>query len=317
MDEEIYLPSLKTVKEEGNEGVFSIEPLNPGYGITLGNALRRVLLSSLEGAAPTSVKIKGVHHEFSTLPGVREDMIELILNLKSLCLISHTKGPVILHLLKKGEGEIKAKDIKTPSEVEITNPQLHIATLDNKNASLEMEIKVEKGRGYLPVEAREGERLEVGDIAIDALFSPVLRVSYNVEPTRVGKVTNLDRLVVEITTDGTISSSQALKEATQLLVNQLSLLLEEKKPKKEKKGKEKAPKILIDELDLSPRTANSLLASDIKDTSKLTKMTKEKLSQIKGLGKIAVDEIKEKLASLNLALKEEKTKVKEQKGVST
>jgi DNA-directed RNA polymerase subunit alpha len=208
----IQLPELKTISEEGNKATFAIEPLYPGYGMTLGNSLRRVILSSLGGAAVTAVKIDNVSHEFSTIEGIKEDVVEVILNLKKLRFKVYSDEPQFLILTKTGKGEVKASDIKTSSEVEIVNPEQVIATLDGAKSKLGMEIKVEK------VESRESEKLEVGMVAVDALYSPIQRVRYNVENTRVGQVTDLDRLVMEIETDGTVAPGDALSQAAEILV---------------------------------------------------------------------------------------------------
>ncbi len=201
----MQLPELKTLTEDGNRASFAIEPLYPGYGMTLGNSLRRVILSSLGGAAITAAKIDGVSHEFSTIPHVKEDVVQILLNLKKVRFRVFSDEPQELLLTATGKGPVTAKSIKTSAAVEVVNPDQIIATLDTEKAKLGMELRVEQGRGYVPVEAREGERLEVGMIALDAIYSPVQRVRYNVENTRVGQVTNLDRLVIEIETDGTIS----------------------------------------------------------------------------------------------------------------
>lgn len=208
---------VKTVSEERSRGVFEIEGLYAGYGQTLGNALRRVLLSSLPGAAATYVKIKNAPHEFTTLPGVKEDVVEMILNLKRLRFRMFTNEPQTLLLKAKGEGVVTGSDIKLSSQVEIVNPEQVIATLTDKSAELEMEITVERGMGYSPVEARKSEKLTVGLIGVDALFSPVTRVNYTVENMRVGERTDYNRLLLEIETDGTISPSSALHKAASAL----------------------------------------------------------------------------------------------------
>lgn len=242
--EEIILPEIKTIKETENEGTFVIEPLYPGYGQTLGNSLRRVLISSLEGAAVSQVKIEGVPHEFSTLEGVLEDVVEIILNLKSLRVRLFEGEEATLSLNEKGPKEVTASCFKCPASVEIKNPQLHIATL-NKNGKLSLEAKVDKGRGYLPVEMKT-EKPEIGVISLDSLYSPVLAVNFKVENTRVGRRTDFNKLTLEIKTDGTISPSFALKEAASILVKQFNVFREietkeiKKKVKKEKKsGKRK------------------------------------------------------------------------------
>lgn len=240
--EEIILPEIKTKTETEDEGTFIIEPLYPGYGQTIGNFLRRVLLSSHQGAAVSSVKIEGISHEFSTLPGVKEDVIEIILNLKSLRLKLFEDGLVKLTLNKKGEGEVKASDIKCPSSCEIVNPDLHIATLDNKKAHLALEIKVDKGRGYVPAEMKQ-EPTEIGTILVDSFYSPVLRVNYKVENTRVLQRTDYNKLTLEIKTDKTISPKEALIEAAKICVNQFNVFTKIKKEKEKEKVKKKTKKI--------------------------------------------------------------------------
>lgn len=210
--------------ERPNEGVLVVEPCHPGYGTTLGNALRRVLLSSLNGAAVTAVKIKGVTHEFQGIEGVKEDALEIILNLKQLRMKVHTDEPVKLTLKKSGTGEVKASDITANADVEIANPDLTLATVTDAGLEFEMELTIAKGRGYVPIEEREDENLELGTIAIDALFSPIRNVGYRVENTRVGDITNYDRLLLTIETDGTISPEDAVKEASSLLISHFSLL---------------------------------------------------------------------------------------------
>jgi DNA-directed RNA polymerase subunit alpha len=241
--ENIFLPSkieIKTTKNP-NEGILTVEPLYHGYGTTLGNALRRVLLSSLPGAAVTSFKIKGTTHEFSTIEGIYEDVLELSLNLKELRLKVHSDEPVTLKLTKKGEGDVLGKDIAKDSNVEIINGDLKIATITDKKKELEIEITVEKGRGFVTTEKRdESEKLPVGTIAIDAIFTPIKDVGYKVEDTRVGQITDYDKLIVTIETDGTITPEQAISDSSKLLNDHFSLLYKEE-PVKEVKEK-KTPK---------------------------------------------------------------------------
>ncbi len=236
--EPIILPSKIEIKKGKlpNEAVITVEPCYYGYGTTLGNALRRVILSSLPGAAVTAVKIKGVQHEFSAIPHVKEDVIEIILNLKQLRMKVYSTEPVRLTLKVKGEREVKAKDIEKSSDVDIVNPDLHIATLTNKNADLEMEIFVSQGRGYVPVEAKEKEKLEVGMIAIDSIFTPIRNIGYRVENVRVGDITNYDRLILDIETDGTITPEEALRQGAELLINHFKLFIEG--PKEDEESKE-------------------------------------------------------------------------------
>ena len=234
----IPLPkSPKVVQKKGNTTIFEIEGLYPGYGVTIGNSLRRVLLSSLEGAAITQVKIKGVSHEFSTLPGVLEDVITIILNLKKLRFRSFTNEPQTATLSVKGEREVKGKDFKLSPQLELSNPQLHIATLTKSSAELNIEAQIEKGVGYIPAEKIEIKKSEPEVIPIDAIFTPVKRVSFSVENMRVGKRTDFDRLRIEIETDGTLSCEDALKETAEILLNHFSIILKtfKKIPVREKK----------------------------------------------------------------------------------
>jgi len=241
----------KVIKKEGNEATFEIEALYPGYGTTVGNSLRRVLFSSLEGAAVTKVKIKGVSHEFSTIPGILEDVILLSLNLKQLRFKVFSDEPQKATLKVKGEREVKGSDFNLPSQVELVNKNVPIATLTKKTSELEMEITIEKGIGYYSRDSKEKEKLEVGVISLDAVFTPVRRVSYKIENMRVGERTDYDRLFLEIKTDGTISPEEAFYKAAEILVSHFSLLVEtfkskiESEPapvKKEKKQKEKKDK---------------------------------------------------------------------------
>jgi len=307
---EIHLPEIKEVLSEKNLGVFSIEPLYPGYGMTLGNSLRRVILSSLPGSAVTAVKIDGVSHEFMTVPNVKEDVVEIILNLKKLSVKSHSEEPVYLNLSFSGEGEVKAKDIKTTPDVEILNPDLHIATLDRKSAKLDMEIKVEKGQGYVPVEKRSREKLGLGMIAIDAIYTPIRKVRYNVENTRVGQMTDLDKLIIEIETNGVISPREALETASEILVKNFLVLSGKKSASIEGIGDEneeeisQASKISVDEINLTPRTSNALVNNDIKTVEDILKLTKNELKNLKGFGAKAYEEVIEKIEELEFQFSE-------------
>jgi DNA-directed RNA polymerase subunit alpha len=216
----------KIVKKEKNKALFEIEALYPGYGITIGNALRRVLLSSLEGAAVTQMKIKGISHEFSTIPGVLEDVVTIMLNVKKLRFKMIGEEPQRASLVAKGEKEIRGADFELPSQLELINPDCYIATLTSKNAKLEMEILVEKGVGYLPRERRKKEKLEIGVIPVDAIFTPIKRVAIKTENMRVGERTDFDKLYLEIETDGTILPEEAFKKAIEILINQFSFLKE-------------------------------------------------------------------------------------------
>ncbi len=242
----IPLPQqAKLVQETDNKGVFEIEALYPGYGVSIGNSLRRVLLSSLQGAAATHVKIKGVPHEFSTIPGVAEDVVAILLNIKQIRFKMFGSEPQLLTLKVKGEKKVKAGDIKTSSEVQVINKDLVLATLQDKQAELDLELRVEKGIGYVPVEAKKQEKQEIGSIALDAAFSPVRRVKHLVEAMRVGERTDFDRLTLEIETDGTISPADALAQAADILLAQFQriregLVLEAQSQEKEPKKKKRA-----------------------------------------------------------------------------
>lgn len=235
----IQLPEqIKVVSRDGNKASFEILPLLPGYGPTIANPLRRVLLSSLEGAAVTSVKIKGVDHEFSTLPGLLEDVIELILNIKKIRFRLYSDGPVKITLAVKGEKTITASDIKLPADLEIINSDQHIATITDKKTSLEIEMEVEKGIGYIPVEQRQKDKLAIGVIAIDAIFSPVKIVNFTVENVRVGQRIDFNKILMDIETDGSISPETAMRNASEILVNHFKLIwdsIEDKELKEKKK----------------------------------------------------------------------------------
>lgn len=235
---EIQLPQKIQIEEKDTKtATVVIEPLYPGYGLTLGNALRRVLISSLPGAAITAIKIKGIQHEFSTIPHVKEDVVDIILNIKLIRLKLLQGNNAIISLKVKGEKVVTAKDIKATAEIEVINPEQKIATLTDKNAELEIEFTVNSGLGYSPVESREKEKLEIGAIAIDAIFSPVLKARFELENVRVGQMTNYDKLTLEIVTDGTIIPSIAFHEAAKILVNHYTLLIDAKKETRQKKAK--------------------------------------------------------------------------------
>jgi DNA-directed RNA polymerase subunit alpha len=294
------LPKVESVLTAENYGRFKIEPLDPGYGITVGNALRRVLLSSLPGAAITTVRIDGVYHEFSTIPHVREDVVELILNIKRIRLRCHTDRTVRMQLRARGEGVVRAGDIETPGNVEIVNPELVIATLDSPEARLDMEFTVERGRGYVPAEARTG--LPIGVIPVDAVFTPVHKVNYVVEHTRVGQQTDRDRLILEIWTDGTITPGDALTEAGKILVRHFQLVAEFAS---ERMGPgPRVPELTIsvpgaedpiEELDLSVRTYNCLKRANITKIGNILAMEKRDLLSIRQLGEKSLEELIEKL----------------------
>ena len=299
--------------EETAHGVFVVEPLERGFGTTLGNSLRRVLLSSLPGYAITSVKIDGILHEFSTIPNVKEDVTEIVLNLKGVILKIHGDGPKIMYIEANGSGEITAGDIKTDSEVEILNPDHHIATLDN-GAHVAMELTADKGRGYVSSD-RNKQLLapEIGVIAIDSIYSPVLKVNYTVNNTRVGQITDYDKLSIEVWTDGTISAKEAVSFAAKILTEHLNLFVDlsdevsntEIMVTTDNSAKEKVLEMTIEELDLSVRSFNCLKRAGINTVEDLINKTEDDMMKVRNLGRKSLDEVVNKLASLGFTLKDE------------
>jgi DNA-directed RNA polymerase subunit alpha len=300
------LPKIECEASAKSYGRFSIGPLETGYGVTIGNALRRVLLSSLSGSAVTSVRVGGVFHEFSDVPSAREDMTTLILNIKRLRLRSYAEGPVRLQVSTRGKSEVTAADIECPPDVEIINPELHLLTLDSSDAELDIELVVEKGRGYSPAEERE--KLPIGQIPVDAIFSPVLKTSYSVERTRVGQVTDYDRLVLEIWTDGTIRPAEALSSAAQILVRHLTPVSAVSEVPAEELGVQPEPAqqavsrqvydTPIETLELSVRAYNCLKRAGITRVGEiLDKLAKgqSELLAIRNFGQKSFDELLEKL----------------------
>ncbi|MBI2356428.1 MAG: DNA-directed RNA polymerase subunit alpha [Candidatus Doudnabacteria bacterium] len=306
--EKIALPNKVSFEELGsNKYRLVMEPLYPGYGVTLGNSLRRILLSSLPGAAVVSFKIKGVDHEFSTIPNVKEDVVEIILNLKQLRMKVHTSETVKLELKVKGEREVKASDFKKNPDVEIVNPNLHIASLDNKQADFEMEVVVSTGRGYVPVEQREHEKLEIGMIAVDAIYTPVRNVNFEINHVRVGQITNYDELIMTIETDGTISGKDAFDSASKVLMEHFALLagsnLEQKDaeelsvPAEAETGLKTPEEDDLKSLGLSNRSYNALAKNNITKISQLQAMSHDELIGVEGLGQKSVEEIERLLAA--------------------
>jgi len=296
---------VKVESQKPGYGLFIIEPLEQGYGQTLGNSLRRVLLSSLPGAAVTSVKIAGVRHPLSTVAGLKEDVVELILNIKKIRLMIEGSQSVTMTLNKKGPGEVRAADIDVPQGVTIVNPDLVLGTLADKKASLEIEFVAEKGYGYVPAEERHGE--EIGRIPIDALFSPVIRVNYRVEATRVGRMTNLDHLVMEIWTDGTIAPLDALKTAAKILVSYFLQVYEPKAKVDESVAvtpsvSDEILKMRIEELDIPTRIVNALAGGGIETVGQLLGTPKAELLKIKNLGTKSLAVVEEKLREKGVAL---------------
>ncbi|MDH5661607.1 MAG: DNA-directed RNA polymerase subunit alpha [Elusimicrobiota bacterium] len=286
---------------------FTAEPFERGYGHTIGNSIRRILLSSLEGAAVTGVKIKGVMHEFSTIPGALEDVTQIIMNLKSLRFKLYSEGPEKIHLKATKKGEITAKDIELNSNIEILNPSTHVATLD-KDTDLEMEIEVSKGRGYLPAEQNPRANQELGMISVDAIFTPVLKVNYNVENARVGRSIDYDRLILEIWTDGSVKPIDSLTYASKILKDSLNIFIgfeeqpeEEEKPPEKEKSEEVLESVLalpVNIIELTVRSINCLNRAKIKTIGDLVKQTEDKLLGFRNFGKKSLNEIKKKIAEL-------------------
>jgi DNA-directed RNA polymerase subunit alpha len=307
--ENIPLPKKVSFEDLGNNKYkLVMEPLYPGYGVTLGNSLRRVLLSSLPGAAVVAVKIKGVDHEFSTIPNVKEDVIEIILNLKQMRMKVHSAEPVKMELKVKGEKVVTAGDFKKNADVEIVTPDLHLATLDNKNADFEMEVIVQAGRGYVPVEQREHEKYEIGMIAVDAIYTPIKVVNYEINNVRVGQITNYDELILTIETDGTITGRDAIDQAASVLMDHFALF---GKTNLDQSTQLPAPvmDVAADEgiktpeeddlksLGLSNRSYNALLKNNINKISQLSGMSHDQLLTVEGLGSKSIEEIERLLAT--------------------
>ena len=317
MLEKIVKPEIDTVelKSDGKYGKFVLAPLERGYGITLGNSLRRVLLSSLPGVAVNAVKIDGVRHELSTIPGVKEDVTEIILAIKGLTAKLYGDGPKVVYIEAEGECEVTAGDIKTDSEVNILDPGMHIATL-GKDAKLYMEITIDRGRGYVSAERNKqqmGGNMPIDVIAVDSIYTPVLKVNYKVEDTRLGQVTDFDKLTIEVWTDGTISAKEALSQAANLLNEHLKLFVDlseeaniaEVLVEQDDKGKEKILEMTIEELDLSVRSFNCLKRAGINTVDDLINKSEEEMMKVRNLGKKSFDEVKEKLQSLGFDLSSE------------
>ena len=309
----IEKPRIQTaeISADGKYGRFVVEPLERGYRTTLGNSLRRVLLSSLPGYAITSVKIDGILHEFSTIPGVKEDVTEIVLNLKNVILKIHGDGPKTIYIDANGDDEITAGSIKTDSEVEILNPELHIATL-NSDAHVSMELTCDKGRGYVSADRNKAMMQPIiGVIAIDSIYTPVLKVNYTVENTRVGQITDYDKLTLEVWTNGTISAMEAVSLGAKILNEHLNLFGDlsgeaydtEVMVVKSDNGKEKVLEMTIEELDLSVRSFNCLKRAQINTVEDLTNRTEEDMMKVRNLGRKSLDEVVAKLNSLGFDLR--------------
>ncbi len=325
---DVVLPSQpKVIREEGNSGTYEIDGLYPGYGHTLGNSLRRIILSSLPGAAVTKVKIRGVDHEFSAIEGVKEDVIIILLALKKLRIRLDTDEPQLLTLNVKGVKEITAKDITVPGQAEILNPDLHIATLTEKDSAIDIEISVEKGLGYVSKEVIQKDRVEIGAITLDAAFTPIRKANYEVENMRVGDRTDFNRLRLSIETDGTISPREALEKSISLMIHQLKAIVgfkEEEVEAKEEGGSSKEEgaevsadekhgkgemdtelmKTRIDSLGLSSRTAKALTAGNIRTLGGLARKKESDIMDVDGLGAKGMQEIKKLLAQHGITLKQ-------------
>jgi DNA-directed RNA polymerase subunit alpha len=313
MSKMIHIPGVVSVDDTSDTtATFSIEPLHSGYGMTLGNSLRRVLLSSIAGAAVTGFKVEGASHEFATLPNVKEDLVAIILNLKGVRFRVFSDEPQTIRIAKKGKGAVTAKDIATNADVEVVNPTHVIATLDSDKANFVMDIVVEKGRGYRTVEEVSNRKVISDLIAIDAIFSPVLRVRYKVENTRVGQMTDLDKLIISVETDGSITPKDAFEEAAAILVNQYTALagqtrVEASVPSTAGSdglslgaGGDDSPVLntSIEDLNLSARTTNALVNNDIHTLKDLFALSDAELRDLKGFGSKALDEVKEKMAEM-------------------
>ena len=313
---EIEKPRIETeeLTEDGKYGKFVVEPLERGFGNTLGNSLRRVLLSSLEGCAVTSIKIDGVLHEFSTVPGVKEDVTEIVLNMKSLVAKLHETSPKVIEIAAEGPCEVKAADIKCDDEVEILNPELHIATL-GEGAKLNMEITVDKGRGYVPSERNKqlsGNNV-IGVLPIDSIYTPVLKVNYTVDNTRVGQITDYDKLTLDVWTNGVINAQEAVSLAAKVLTEHLNLFVNlsdkassaEVMFEKDDKGKEKILEMTIEDLDLSVRSFNCLKRAGINTVEDLINKSEEDMMKVRNLGRKSLEEVVQKLNSLGFSLQKE------------
>ena len=300
------------ISEDKKYGKFVVEPLERGYGITLGNSLRRIMLSSLPGAAVSQVKIEGVLHEFSSIPGVKEDVTEIIMNIKSLAIknSSDTNEPKTAYIEYEGEGVVRASDIQVDQDVEILNPDLVIATLSGKDTKLYMELTITRGRGYVSSERNKTEALPIGVIAVDSIYTPVERVNVTVENTRVGQITDFDKLTLDVYTNGTLEPDEAVSLAAKVLSEHLNLFIDlsenaktaEVMVEKEDDEKEKVLEMSIDELELSVRSYNCLKRAGINTVEELTNKTSEDMMKVRNLGRKSLEEVLAKLKELGLQL---------------
>ncbi len=307
---EIERPKIECIEKTDGYGKFVVEPLERGFGTTLGNSLRRVLLSSLPGVAVTSIKIEGVLHEFSTVEGVKEDVTEIVLNLKGLCVRLYSDGPKKLVLDCVGPAEIKASDIQPDADVEIINPDMHIATLE-KNARLSMEIMLDHGRGYVTAEKNKRPSMSIGEIAVDSIYTPIEKVNFQVEDTRVGSDTDYDKLSLEVWTSGSVQPDEAVSLAAKILSEHLALFTNltdhvqgvEIMVEKEEDKKEKILEMTIEELDLSVRSYNCLKRAGINTVDELVQRNEEEMMKVRNLGRKSLEEVQQKLSALGLTLR--------------
>jgi len=314
LETNVTLPSKpRIVSEEQFQGVYEIDGLFPGYGHTLGNSLRRIILASLPGATITHVKIDGVQHEFSTISGVKEDVITILLNLKRIRFQLHSDEPVKISLKKSGVGEVTAGDITTPSQVSILNADQHIAEITQKGAGLDMELTIERGLGYVPREVHQKEKVEIGTIALDAVFTPIRRANYEVENMRVGDRTDYNRLRLFIETDGTLTPREALEQSIEIMIHQLKAIIgfQDKNDTNSTPEVTIAPttvdtteilKTRVETLDLTPRTITALEAASIRTLGGLVRKSKDDILALDGIGPKGVEEIEQLLTNMNLAL---------------
>jgi len=313
---EFEKPKIETevLSNDGTYGKFIVEPLERGFGTTLGNSLRRVLLSSLQGVAVTSIKIDGVLHEFSTVPGVKEDVTEIVLNIKALTAKLHCDGPKTVEICAEGPCNVTADSIKCDSEVEILNPEMHIATLGD-GAKLYMELTLDKGRGYVPAE-RNKQNMNtnvIGELPVDSIYTPVYKVNFNVEPTRVGQSIDFDKLTLEVWTNGIIGAQEAVSLAAKVLTEHLNLFVDlsdkgsstEIMVEKDDKGKEKVLEMTIEELDLSVRSFNCLKRAGINTVEDLINKSEEDMMKVRNLGRKSLEEVVWKMASLGFNLRKD------------
>lgn len=312
---EMQKPKIECIEmsEDGTYGKFVVEPLERGYGLTIGNSLRRTLLSSLPGAAASFIKIDGVQHEFSSIPGVKEDIVEIILNIKNLHVKLNEPGPKVVYINAEGKGEVTAADIKADSAVEILNPELHIASL-NEDAKLNMEITLTSGRGYVSADKNRAEcQSIIGIIPVDSIYTPITKVNYQVENTRVGQITDYDKVTVEVWTNGTIEPNKAISLAANILIEHLKLFLElsgetvhpEVLVSKPDAKKEKIMEMTIEDLELSVRSYNCLKRAGVNNVEDLAAKTEEDMMRVRNLGKKSLEEVLQKMESLGLSLRKE------------